>query len=55
MDFKIIRMNEAERKIGLSIKALADAEERTRREEYRKRAAAASSSFEDYGPGHDRP
>jgi small subunit ribosomal protein S1 len=54
MDFKIIRMNEAERKIGLSIKALTDAEERTRLDEYRKRAAAASSSFEDYAPGNDR-
>ena len=28
MDFKIIRMNEGERKIGLSLKAQADAEER---------------------------
>ena len=53
MEFKIIQMSEAEKKIGLSIKALADAEERTRLDEYRKRAAAASSSFEDYAPGHD--
>jgi small subunit ribosomal protein S1 len=53
MDFKIIRMNESERKVGLSIKALADAEERNRLDEYRKRAAAASSSFEEYAPGHD--
>jgi small subunit ribosomal protein S1 len=45
MDFKIIRMNEAERKIGLSLKAQADAEERTRLDEYQKRATAASSGI----------
>jgi len=54
MDFKIIRMNEAERKIGLSLKAFADAEERGRLDEYQKRAAAASSSLEDYLPRRDR-
>ncbi|MCE0497794.1 MAG: 30S ribosomal protein S1, partial [Methylacidiphilales bacterium] len=48
--FKIIRMNEAERKIGLSLKAQADDEERTRLDDYQKRAAAASSSLEDYQP-----
>jgi len=50
MDFKIIKMNEAERKIGLSLKAFIDAEERDRLDEYQKRAAAASSSLEDYLP-----
>ena len=50
MDFKIIKMNEAERKIGLSLKAFMDAEERDRLDEYQKRAAAASSSLEDYLP-----
>jgi small subunit ribosomal protein S1 len=54
MDFKIIRMNEAERKIGLSLKAFADAEERGRLDEYQKRAAAASSSLEDYLPRRDQ-
>jgi len=49
-DFQIIRMNEAERKIGLSLKALADTEERTRLDEYQRRAAAVSSSLEDYLP-----
>ena len=29
MDFKIVRLNEAEKKIGLSVRALADDEERT--------------------------
>ncbi len=50
MRFKIIRMNEAERKIGLSLKALADADEGDRLGEYRKRAVAASSSIEEYLP-----
>lgn len=53
MDFKIIRMNEAERKIGLSLKAFAEAEERGRLDEYQKRAAAASASLEDYLPRRD--
>jgi len=50
MDFKIIKMNEAERKIGLSLKAFVEAEERGRLDEYQKRAAAASSSLEGYLP-----
>jgi small subunit ribosomal protein S1 len=50
MDFKIIKMNEAERKIGLSLKAFVEAEERGRLDEYQKRAAAASSSLEDFMP-----
>ncbi len=50
MIFKIIRMNEAERKIGLSLKAVADADEGTRLGEYQRRAAAASSGLEDYRP-----
>lgn len=54
MDFKIIKMNEAERKIGLSLKAFADEEERGRLDEYQKRAAAASSQFEDHFPPRDR-
>jgi small subunit ribosomal protein S1 len=49
-EFKVIRMNEAERKIGLSLKAQADAEERGRLDDYRRRAAAASSSLEDILP-----
>lgn len=50
MDFKIIKMNEAERKIGLSLKAFVEAEEKDRLDEYRKRAAAATSSLEDFLP-----
>src|SRR5580658_8757096 len=53
MDFKIIKMNEAERKIGLSLKAFVEAEEKGRLDEYQKRAAAASSSLEDFLPRRD--
>jgi small subunit ribosomal protein S1 len=53
MDFKIIKMNEAERKIGLSLKAFVEAGERGRLDEYQKRAAAFTSSLEDYLPRRD--
>ena len=53
-DFKVIRMNEAERKIGLSLKAQAEEVERTRLDEYSKRAAAASSGLEDSLGRRDR-
>jgi len=58
IDFKIIKMNEAERKIGLSITALqtelADSQERGRLDEYQKRAAAASSGLEEILPRGER-
>ena len=38
-NFKIIKMNEAERKVGLSVKALADDAERSRLESYTKAPA----------------
>ncbi|HVY93352.1 MAG TPA: 30S ribosomal protein S1, partial [Bryobacteraceae bacterium] len=41
LEFKVIRMNEAERKIGLSLKAMADSAEHERLEDYRRRGAAA--------------
>jgi small subunit ribosomal protein S1 len=47
-DFKIIRMNEGERKIGLSLKALAADEERARFGDYQRKAAAVTSGIEDY-------
>jgi small subunit ribosomal protein S1 len=49
-DFKVIRMNEAERKIGLSMKALADSQEYDRLDEYRRRAVAAGTGIEDLMP-----
>ena len=47
MDFKIVRLNEAEKKIGLSVRALADDEERTRLEDYQRHAAAATMTIEE--------
>jgi small subunit ribosomal protein S1 len=46
-EFKIIKMNEAEKKIGLSIRALADDQERNRLEDYQRQAAAASLTIEE--------
>ena len=46
-DFKIIKMNEAEKKIGLSLRALAHDEERTRLEDYQRQAAAATLTIEE--------
>ena len=47
MDFKIVKLNEAEKKIGLSIRALADDEERTRLEDYQRHSAAATMTIEE--------
>src|SRR6202521_988115 len=47
MDFKVVRLNEGEKKIGLSIRALADDEERTRLEDYQRHAAAATMTIEE--------
>jgi small subunit ribosomal protein S1 len=47
MDFKIIRMSEAEKRIGLSLRALGDDEERARLQQYRTRADAVTSHLED--------
>ncbi len=46
-EFKIIKMSEADKKIGLSIRALGDDEERSRLEEYQRRAAAATLTLEE--------
>ena len=46
-DFKIIRLNEAEKKIGLSMQAVADDEERSRLEDYHRQAAAATMTIEE--------
>ena len=40
-------MNEAEKKIGLSLKAVTDDEERARLEDYQRQAAAATSTIEE--------
>lgn len=46
-DFKVIKTNEAEKKIGLSLRALADDEERIRLEEYHRNATAATMKIEE--------
>ncbi|HVO96642.1 MAG TPA: 30S ribosomal protein S1 [Bryobacteraceae bacterium] len=46
-DFKIIKMNESEKKIGLSLRAVAEDEERTRLEDYQRQAAAATMTIEE--------
>ncbi|HME09911.1 MAG TPA: 30S ribosomal protein S1 [Bryobacteraceae bacterium] len=57
-DFKIIKMSETEKKIGLSLRALTDDEERMRLEDYQKQASAATMSIEEVmntrgkGEGH---
>jgi small subunit ribosomal protein S1 len=46
-DFKIVKMNEAEKRIGLSLRAVAEDEERTRLEDYQRQAAAATLTMEE--------
>ena len=46
-DFKIIRMIESEKKIGLSLRAVAEDEEKDRLNDYRRQAAAATSTIEE--------
>ena len=40
-------MSEAEKKIGLSLRALADDDERNRLEDYQRQAAAATTTIEE--------
>ncbi len=47
MEFKIIKLNEAEKRIGLSVRAVAEDEERTRLEDYQRQAAAATMTIEE--------
>jgi small subunit ribosomal protein S1 len=49
-EFKVIRVSETERKISLSIKALADDAERNRLDTYQRRAEAATNSLGDILP-----
>jgi small subunit ribosomal protein S1 len=46
-DFKVIKMSEAEKKIGLSLRALTEDEEKNRLEDYQRQAAAATSTIEE--------
>jgi small subunit ribosomal protein S1 len=40
-------MNEAQRRIGLSLRAISEDDERTRLQDYRRQAAAATSTVGD--------
>jgi small subunit ribosomal protein S1 len=53
-DFKIVKMNEAEKKIGLSLKAVSEDEERTRLEDYQRHAAHATTTIEEVMSLKDR-
>ena len=46
-DFKIVKMNEAQKRIGLSFRAVAEDQERIRLGDYKRQAAAATSSVGD--------
>jgi small subunit ribosomal protein S1 len=45
--FKVIKMNEAQKRIGLSLKAMAEEEEKVRLEDYQRQAAIATSTVGD--------
>jgi len=53
-DFKIIKMSEAEKKVGLSLRAVSDDEEKSRLEDYQRQAAAATSTIEEVMSLKDR-
>jgi small subunit ribosomal protein S1 len=46
-DFKIIKMNEAQKRIGLSLRASAEEDEKNRLTDYKRQAAAATSTVGD--------
>jgi small subunit ribosomal protein S1 len=54
MEFKIIKLSEAEKKIGLSLRAVADDEEKTRLDDYQRQAAAATTTIEEVMSLKDR-
>jgi small subunit ribosomal protein S1 len=53
-DFKIIKMSEAEKKIGLSLRAVTDDEEKNRLDDYQRQAAAATTTIEEVMSSKDR-
>jgi small subunit ribosomal protein S1 len=53
-DFKIIKMSEAEKKVGLSLRAVTDDEEKNRLSDYQRQAAAATSTIEEVMSLKDR-
>ncbi len=53
-DFKVIKLNPAEKKIGLSLRAAAEEEEQANLERYNQQAAAAGSTIEEVLSFKDR-
>ena len=53
--FKIIKMSEPEKKIGLSVRAMAQDVEKMRLEDYQKQAAAATMTIEEAMRGRREP
>jgi len=53
-DFKIIKMSEAEKKVGLSLRQVSDDEEKHRLSDYQRQAAAATSTIEEVMSLKDR-
>ena len=54
LQFKIVKMSAAEKKIGLSLRAAAEDEEKTRLEDYQRQAAAATTTIEEVMSLKDR-
>jgi small subunit ribosomal protein S1 len=54
LDFKVIKMNEAQKRIGLSLRAMAEEEERARLEDYKRQAAIATSTMGDVIKHHSQ-
>jgi len=46
-DFKIIKLNEGQKRIGLSLRAVSDEDEKSRLQDYKRQAAAATSTVGD--------
>jgi small subunit ribosomal protein S1 len=46
-EFKIIKLNEAQKRIGLSLRAFTDEDEQSRLQDYKRQAAAATSTVGD--------
>jgi small subunit ribosomal protein S1 len=44
LDFKIIKLNEAQKRIGLSVRAVSDEDEQSRLQDYKRQAVAATST-----------
>ena len=47
LDFKVIKLSEADKRIGLSVRAVAEDEERLRLADYQRQAAAATMTIEE--------